>query len=75
MPDRLVKLENRTADSNEVDSVGIIGVTLLFTLGQTAPKKVVEASEVILRDDSGRIRAKLSIGVHAGASPSYPASP
>jgi hypothetical protein len=44
-------------------------------MGQAPSKKIVEANEFILRDDSGNIRAKLSMSVHAGAAPGYPASP
>ena len=53
----------------------MIATASLIAMGQASSKKIVEANEFVLRDDSGNIRAKLSMSVHAGAAPGYPASP
>lgn len=42
-------------------------------MGQTAPKKALEANEFVLKDDGGSVRARLSMGVPPGAASGFPA--
>lgn len=58
--DRLVVLEKQNRRFKQLGFVGLIGVTLLLTMGQ-ASKKTIEANELILKDDAGKVRARLSI--------------
>jgi hypothetical protein len=75
LQDRLLKLEIQNRRFKQLSAASLIGVTLLLTLGQAPPKKTIEANEFILRDDSGNIRARLWMGVPAGAAIGYPAAP
>lgn len=70
--DRLLKLEKQNHRFKRLGFAALIVPALLLVMGQAASKKTVEANEFILRDDSGNVRARLSMNVPAGATPGYP---
>jgi hypothetical protein len=74
LQERLVKLEKQNRRFKQFGLVGLIGVTLLFTLGQAPSKKTIEANEFVLRDANGSVRARLSMNVPADASAGYPSA-
>jgi hypothetical protein len=59
---RLFKLENQNRKLTKLGIVGLIGFTLLLAMGQAPAKKTVEASEFILKDGNGNVRARLRMG-------------
>ena len=59
--DRLANLEKQNRRFKLLGCAALVGVTLLLVMGQAPSKKIVEANEFILRDDSGNIRARLSV--------------
>lgn len=73
--DRLLKLEKQNRRFKQLGVAAMIGVAALVVMGQAPSKKTNEANEFILRDDGGNIRARLSMGVPAGAAIGYPAAP
>jgi hypothetical protein len=57
---RLARLESQNHRFKQLAVVGLVGAALLL-MGQTPVKKTVEANEFILRDQSGNVRARLSM--------------
>jgi hypothetical protein len=67
---RLVRLETQNRRFKQLAAILLIVAAMLFVMGQAAPvKKTVEAQEFILRDASGKVRARLSMIVPKGAMP------
>jgi hypothetical protein len=59
---RIARLETQNRRFKRLGTVGLIVVACLVVIGQAAPsKKIAEANEFILRDDSGNIRARLFV--------------
>ncbi len=65
LQDRLLKLESQNRRLKQLGFAALIVVTSLAVMGQAPSPKTVEAHEFILRDDSGNVRAKLSMNEHA----------
>ena len=71
--DRLLKLERQNRRLKQFGVAVLIASTSLIAMGQAPSKKIIEANEFILRDDSGNVRARLSMTVPAGTAPGFPA--
>lgn len=71
---RLLKLERQNRRFKQLGAAALIAAVSLLIMGQASPKKTVEANELILRDSSGNIRARLSMYVPKGAAPSVAAA-
>lgn len=63
---RLTKLENENRLIKGGAAVLAVIVSALFLLGQTQNRRTVEAEEFIVRDQSGKMRAKLSVVNYSG---------
>ncbi len=72
---RLLSVEKQNRRLKQLGAALLVLVTSLIVMGQAPSKKTVEANEFILRDSGGNVRAKLSMDVHVGSAPGYPASP
>jgi hypothetical protein len=59
--DRVLKLEKQNRRFKQLGVATLIVPALLLVMGQAPSKKSVEANEFILRDDSGNVRATLSM--------------
>jgi hypothetical protein len=59
--DRLLKLERQNRRFKQLGALALIATASLLVMGQASPKKTVEANEFILRDNSGNVRARLSV--------------
>jgi hypothetical protein len=70
---RLLKLERQNRRLKQFGVAVLAASTSLILMAQAPSKKIIEANEFILRDDSGNVRAKLSMTVPAGAAPGFPA--
>jgi hypothetical protein len=70
---RLLKLERQNRRLKQFGVAVLIASASLIVTGQAPSKKIIEANEFILRDDSGNVRARLSMGVPVGAAPGFPA--
>jgi hypothetical protein len=70
---RLLKLEKQNSRFRQLGVAVLIASASLIVMGQAPSKKVVEGNEFILRDDSGNVRARLSMNVPSGAAPGFPA--
>lgn len=57
--DRILKLEKQNRRLKHCGVAVLIIPALVLVMGQVPSKKAVEANEFILRDDAGRVRAKL----------------
>jgi hypothetical protein len=57
--DRLARLEIQQRRLKRLGAAALIIATLLVVMGQAPSKKIVEANEFILKDDSGNVRARL----------------
>jgi len=57
--DRVLKLERQNRRLKQLGVAVLIIPAVLLLMGQAPSKKTVEANEFILRDDAGKIRAKL----------------
>ena len=57
--ERLEKLEKQNRGLKQAGAVALIVVAAILLMGQAATKKTVEANEFILKDASGKVRAKL----------------
>jgi len=58
---RLLKLETQNHRLKQLGAAALLVLTLLVVMGQAPSKKIVEANEFILKDDSGNIRARLFV--------------
>ena len=74
MQNRLLKLEKQNRRLKQVGAVALLVVTVLLIMGEASQKKTFEADEFILRDNSGNVRARLSMNVPTGAAPGFPAA-
>jgi hypothetical protein len=61
LQDRLLRLEAQNRRLKQLGALALIVVSLMVVMGQAPSKKIVEANEFILRDDSGNIRARLFV--------------
>jgi hypothetical protein len=59
--DRVLKLEKQNRRFKQLGVMALIVVASFAVMGQAPSRKTVEANEFILRDDYGRVRAKLSV--------------
>jgi hypothetical protein len=59
--DRLVILEKQNRRFKQLGAALLVLLASLAVMGQAPSKKVVEANEFVLRDDAGKVRAKLLI--------------
>jgi hypothetical protein len=75
LQDRLLRLERQNRRFKQLGAVMLAIAAVIVVMGQAPAKKTVEANEFILRDDSGNVRAKLSMVIPAGAAPGSPVSP
>lgn len=57
--DRLQKLEVAHRRLKRLGTVLVFIISALFLMGQAAPKRTIEAEEIVLRDSSGNRRAML----------------
>jgi hypothetical protein len=69
---RLLKLERQNRRFKQLGVAVLIASTSLIAMGQAPSKKIIEANEFILRDDSGKVRARLSMTVPEGAATGFP---
>jgi len=58
---RLLELKRQNLRLKRLGLIGLIGVAMLIVLGQTPSKKIVEANEFILKDNSGKVRARTTM--------------
>jgi hypothetical protein len=58
---RLLKLETQNRRLKQFGVAMLIASTSLIAMGQASSKKIIEANEFILRDESGNVRAKLAV--------------
>ena len=59
---KIARLERQNRRFKRFGTAGLIFVALLIVMGQAYPsRKVVEANDFILRDDSGNMRARLFV--------------
>ena len=70
---KLLHLEKQHSRLKALGGATLIALVSLLAMGQSASKKTVEANEFVLKDDSGTVRARLSLNVPVGAAPSSPA--
>lgn len=68
MRTRLVALERENRRLKQLGIMGLVGITLLFAMGQAPGKKTVEANEFILTDSSGKVRARLGMNPKTGST-------
>lgn len=59
LTERIEKLEKQNRKFKQAGAVALVLVASLLLMGQAAQKKTVEANEFILRDNDGKIRARL----------------
>jgi hypothetical protein len=57
--ERLTKLERENRRLKQIGAGALIVAASLFVMGQATSRKTIEASEFILRDNSGNMRARL----------------
>lgn len=58
---RLVRLEKQNRRLKQLGIGALIVIASLVLVGQASPKKTIEANEFILRDSSGKARARLCV--------------
>ena len=58
---RLIRLERQNRRLKQLGAAALIVAASLALMGQASQKKTVEANEFILRDNSGNVRARLSV--------------
>ena len=58
---RIERLEKHNRQINRLAAAALLCAGALLLMGQTASKKIVEANEFVLRDNSGNARARLSM--------------
>jgi hypothetical protein len=61
LQNRMLRLENQNRRLKQAGVVAVIPIVLLLVMGQAPASKTVEANEFILRDNSGNVRARLSM--------------
>jgi hypothetical protein len=59
--ERLLKVERQNLRFKRIGAAALVVAVSLLVMGQASQKKTVEANEFVLRDDSGNMRAKLSV--------------
>lgn len=72
--ERLAALEKQNRRFKQFVTVGLVGITLLLTIGQAPAKKTIEANEFVLRDDGGNIRARLFVTAKRTSTMNIPGS-
>jgi len=58
---RLISLERQNRRLRQIGVAALVLAASLVLMGQASPKKTIEANEFILRDNSGKVRANLSL--------------
>jgi hypothetical protein len=58
---RLIRLERQNRRLKQMGAAALIVAASMILMGQASQKKTVEANEFILRDNSGKVRASLSL--------------
>jgi hypothetical protein len=58
---RLIRLERQNRRLEQLGIAALIVAASLVLMGQASQKKTIEANEFILRDNSGNVRARLSV--------------
>ena len=69
---RLLHLEKQSSRLKQCGIAVLVAFASFVVMGQMPSRKTIEASEFILRDDSGRVRARLSMIVPDGAATGFP---
>lgn len=59
--ERLARLERQNDRLKRIGAAVLVGAAALLLMAQKSQTKVVEANEFVLRDNSGRVRASLSV--------------
>jgi len=59
--ERIEKLERQNRRLKQLGIVALIAAASLVVMGEAPLKKTIEANEFILRDNSGNVRARLSV--------------
>ena len=67
---RLLSVEKQNRRLKQLGAAALVAVALLIVMGQAASKKTVEANEFVLRDATGRVRARLTVASPQGEYPS-----
>lgn len=70
--ERLTKLERQNHRLKQIGVAALVVAASLTLMGQASKPKTVEASELILRDGKGNVRATLSMNTPKGATSSFP---
>jgi hypothetical protein len=58
---RVVRLENQNRRLKQLGITALFGAALFLLMGQAPTKKTVEANEFILKDSTGKVRARLGM--------------
>jgi hypothetical protein len=59
--ERMTKLERQNRRVKQLGALALIAASSLLLIGQTATRNTIEANEFILRDNGGKIRARLYV--------------
>ena len=59
--ERLIKLEGQNRRLKQMGAVAVVVAASLLVMGQALPTKTVEANAFVLKDNSGKVRARLSM--------------